>query len=202
MTRMLKVGIFAFAMVIGLGGSSLVAQSNDESCQHRIHEAQEQLADAVQQFGLDSPEARESQERLEEVRRSCNMSDNDDRESVDSCQHRIHEARERLEATIEQYGQDSSEARQSHEELEEARRSCNMSDNDESGAVDSCEHRIHEAREQMEAAIQQYGEDSPQARESHERLEEARRHCNMDNNEDRRDEDRRDNDNSPPPPQR
>ena len=59
MTRITRIWIIAFSMVVGLGGSSLVAQTDDESCEHRIHEARERLEYAIQQYGQDSPQARE-----------------------------------------------------------------------------------------------------------------------------------------------
>ena len=118
-------------MVVGLGGSSLVAQTDDESCEHRIHEARERLEYAMQQYGQDSPQARERHEQLEEVRRRCSVGDNGNRRVGESCEHRIHEARERLEYAIQQYGQDSPQARERHEQLEEVRRRCSVGDNDD-----------------------------------------------------------------------
>jgi len=112
-------------------------------------------------------------------------------QAQESCEHRIHEARERLQYAIQQYGEDSQQAREAHERLEEARRSCNSDDNragddDARRGEERCQHRIHEARERLEYAIQQYGEGSPQAREAHERLEDARRSCNGGDDDDRR----------------
>jgi hypothetical protein len=72
---------------------------------------------------------------------------------------------------------------------------------------DDCRHRVHEARERLQHAIDKYGEDSPQARERHEQLEHVRRECNMRDEDDRdydhhdRDDDHdRDHNYNPPPP--
>jgi exonuclease VII small subunit len=107
-------------------------------------------------------------------------------QAQERCEHRIHEARERLQYAIQQYGEDSHQAREAHEQLEEARRSCNGDYDNRAGREERCEHRIHEARERLEYAIQQYGEGSPQAREAHERLEDARRSCGGGDDDDRR----------------
>ena len=131
MMRIIRILIIAFGMMVALGGSSLFAQTYDEGCEHRIHEARERLENAVQQYGADSREARERHEQLEEIRQQCNGRDNDGGRVSESCEHRIHEARERLEYAIQQYGQDSPQARERHEELERARRHCNQRDEDD-----------------------------------------------------------------------
>lgn len=131
MTHITRLLIIALGMMIALGGSSLVAQRYDESCEHRVHEARERLQYAIQQYGPDSREARERHEQLEEIREQCSGRDDDDRRVGESCEHRIHEARERLDYAIQQYGQDSPQARERHEQLEAVRRHCNYGDDDD-----------------------------------------------------------------------
>jgi len=70
---MMRILCVALLTVAGLGGSSLPARADDRDnrCEKRIHQAEDNLRDAVQRHGEDSKQARKRRQELEEVKRQC-----------------------------------------------------------------------------------------------------------------------------------
>jgi hypothetical protein len=73
MTRVIRICCIALLTSAGLVGSSLPARADDhhEKCERRIHQAEDNLRDAIQRYGEDSKQAHKRREQLEQARRDC-----------------------------------------------------------------------------------------------------------------------------------
>jgi len=89
MTRILRILCIALLTVAGLAGSSLTARADDRDrrCERRIHQAEDNLRNAVQRHGEDSKQARKRRHELEEVRRQCGDHHDMDHHDHDHDQH-------------------------------------------------------------------------------------------------------------------
>jgi hypothetical protein len=86
MTRTIRILCVALLTTVGLVGSSLPARADDdrrEKCERRIHQAEDNLKDAIQHHGEDSKQARKRREQLEHVRRDCPDMEHHDMEHHD-----------------------------------------------------------------------------------------------------------------------
>ena len=74
MTRTIKILCIALLTIVGLVGSSIPVRADDdrrEKCERRIHQAENNLREAIQHHGEESKQARKRREQLEHVRRDC-----------------------------------------------------------------------------------------------------------------------------------
>jgi hypothetical protein len=72
MTRSFKILCVALLSIAGLVASSVPARADrDNGCEKRIHQAEQNLHNAIQRHGENSKQAHKRREQLEEAQRRC-----------------------------------------------------------------------------------------------------------------------------------
>jgi hypothetical protein len=73
MTRIIRMLCVVLLTIVGLVGSSLPTRADDhhDRCVRRVHQAEENLRDAIAKHGEDSREARKRRAQLDQAHHDC-----------------------------------------------------------------------------------------------------------------------------------